>query len=618
MKSERNLLYFGLLCLAVTTVLAFSISYNIVPIEAYEVYLNESYSKLDGIIAQIRYMIQDVDLLLTILTFLFFFLYIVVFMKYRKPWCKSRIILAIIYSFLSIVGKCFKDAGSLNFCLSGIGHFMLWLVFGMSYCIFYYAIITVMEWCLEKWVAIYEVNIFNESRLKKHSKLYTFMFVCICQIPNLYFFFPGIVNWDGLRQLDFWIGSLEWTTHHPAFSTIIMGVIFDIGKFWGGSDYFGFFLYVCIQIIIHAVLVTISMDLLREWKIDRWIRVGLCCFYSLFSIWQMYLITYIKDTSYYLAFWWFVICIIKLLEKKEMRLRYFVYLIVSGFLVTMLRNDGIYVVFPTIITMLITLKKHRRKYFISGIFIILGYIGINVIFVNTAGIGKGDIKEALSIPFQQTARYVTKYSAEVTEYEKQVIDKLILYDELIDRYNPDISDAVKGSKFASYTKEDLAEYFKVWFTQLLKHPLCYIESFLNSSYRYWYIGAEQYERSLCTYVQVTSTYVDRGEFEFEFIDKRTNGRNLVENLDNIEYKLPIVNILYRPSSYVWVLLFCAYIIIKNKKFSILITCVPTTMCFLINMASPVNGSIRYALPIMACIPFTFLYVYYKVKLNKLE
>lgn len=607
MKNERNILIFGLLCLAVITALAFSISYNIVPIEAYEVYLNESYSKLDGIIAQIRYMIQNIDLLLTILTFLFFFLYIVVFLKYRKPWSKSRVVLASIYSFLSIVGKCFMDAGNLDFCFSGIGHFVLCLVFGISYCVFYYAVLTVIEWCLEKRTVIHGVNVDNESRLKKHSKLCTFIFVCICQLPNLYFFFPGIVNWDGLRQLDFWIGSLEWTTHHPAFSTIIMGMIFDIGKFLGGSDYFGFFLYVCIQIIVHAVLVTISMDMLREWGIDKWIRIGLCCFYSLFSIWQIYLITYIKDTSYYLAFWWFVICVIKLLGKKEIHFSNFVYLIISGFLVTMLRNDGICVVFPTIIIMLIILKKHRKEYIISIVVIMLGYIGINVFLVSAVGIGKGDIKEALSIPFQQTARYVVEYSGEVTGYEKQVIDKLILYDELTDRYNPDISDAVKGSKFDPYTKEDLAEYFKVWWAQFLKHPLCYIESFLNSSYRYWYIGAFQYERALCTYGQVTSTYVDRGDFEFEFIEQRNNGRKIVENLDNIEYKLPVINILYRPSAYIWILFFCVYFSIKSKNWDKLIICAPMIMCFLINMASPVNGSIRYALPIMVCMPLIFLY-----------
>lgn len=609
MKSKRNILIFGLLCLAVTTVLAFSISYNIVPMEAYKVYLNESYSKLEGIIAQIRYMIQNIDLLLTILTFLFFFLYIVVFLKYRKPWCKSRVVLAIIYSFLSIVGKCFMDAGNLKFCLSGIGHFVLCLVFGISYCVFYYAVLTVIEWCLEKRTVIYGVNIDNESRLKKHSKLYTFIFVCICQLPNLYFFFPGIVNWDGLRQLDFWIGSLEWTTHHPAFSTIIMGVIFDIGKFLGGSDYFGFFLYVCIQIIVHAVLVTISMNMLRQWGIDKWIRIGLCCFYSLFSIWQIYLITYIKDTSYYLAFWWFVICVIRVLENSEnVLLSEFIYLILSGFLVCMFRNDGVFVIVPTLVILAVKYQKYRRTYVIGLMSIILGGgVLVNVLLLNALGIEKGDIREALSIPFQQTARYVKEYSIEVTEYEKQVIDKLLLYDELIDRYNPDISDMVKGSRHADpFTKEDLIEYFKVWWRQFLKHPLCYIESFLHSSYRYWYIGALRGDG--INYSQVSATYVDRGDFEFGFVQERINGRQTIENLDNIEYGIPVINLLYRPAIYTWTLIFCIYLTIKRKLLSKFIVLIPLSMTFLINIASPVNGSIRYALPIMVSVPFVFLYL----------
>ena len=36
----------------------------------------------------------------------------------------------------------------------------------------------------------------------------------------------------------------------------------------------------------------------------------------------------------------------------------------------------------------------------------------------------------LSIPFQQTARYVTKYSDEVTEEEKDAINNVLQYDNL--------------------------------------------------------------------------------------------------------------------------------------------------------------------------------------------
>lgn len=613
MKNERKyILVFTLLGLAVTTVLAFSISYNVVPIETYGVYLNQPFSKIDGIVAHIRWLIQENDILLTVLTYFVFILYLVIFFKHRKPWCRSRIILAVIYSLLSVIGKCFKDGGNLDFFLCGIGHFVLCSIFGISYFMFYYSVLTVLDWSLEKRSIMTERGEQKTHILERHSKFCTFIFVCICQLPNMYFFFPGIVNWDGLRQLDFWIGSLEWTTHHPVFSTIIMGVFFEIGKYLGGSDYFGFFLYISIQIILHAILVAISVDMLKNWKINIRVRIIIVLFYSLFSVWQIYLITFIKDTSYYLAVWWFIICLIKTVEminyKQEIPILTFVFFTVAGFLVCMFRNDGIFVVIPIIIIIIIKFKQYRKKYIISIMTIIGGIIVINTFLASAIGIQKGDIKEALSIPFQQTARYVKEYSDEVTEHERQIIDKLLKYDELAERYNPDISDAVKGSRFDFYDKKDLVAYFKVWWKQMFKHPICYIESFLNSSYRYWYIGALQYEKGICTYTQVTSNYVDRGDFKFEFINDRINGRKMIENLDNIEYGLPIITLLYRPATYIWLLLLCIYFIRRGGGYiDKLIVCFPLIMCFFINMASPVNGSIRYALPIMACMPLIFIY-----------
>lgn len=82
MKNERKyILVFILLGLAVTTVLAFSISYNVVPIETYGVYLNQPFSKIDGIVAHIRWLIQENDVLLTVLTYFVFTLYLVIFLS---------------------------------------------------------------------------------------------------------------------------------------------------------------------------------------------------------------------------------------------------------------------------------------------------------------------------------------------------------------------------------------------------------------------------------------------------------------------------------------------------------------------------------------------------------
>ena len=47
-----------------------------------------------------------------------------------------------------------------------------------------------------------------------------------------------------------------------------------------------------------------------------------------------------------------------------------------------------------------------------------------------SNINEGSIKEALSIPFMQTARYVVAYDSEVTEEERNAINNVLEYDTL--------------------------------------------------------------------------------------------------------------------------------------------------------------------------------------------
>ena len=103
------------------------------------------------------------------------------------------------------------------------------------------------------------------------------------------------------------------------------------------------------------------------------------------------------------------------------------------------------------------------------------------------------------------------------------------------------------------------------------------------------------------------SYVNRGDFDFYFLDNRVDGRKLIENFDSIQYKLPIINLLYRPACYTWLLILAVFFIFTNKNYRKLVFFIPALLCLLINMASPVNGSIRYSLPIMAITPFLICY-----------
>lgn len=102
----------------------------------------------------------------------------------------------------------------------------------------------------------------------------------------------------------------------------------------------------------------------------------------------------------------------------------FMFLII---LVILLRNNGIYLVllsFPFVFFV----KKNLRKTVIVMIICTLlfnSWYGKLLIYLE---IPSESIREMLSIPFQQTARYVKYYSDEVTAEEREVIDKILTYD----------------------------------------------------------------------------------------------------------------------------------------------------------------------------------------------
>lgn len=72
-------------------------------------------------------------------------------------------------------------------------------------------------------------------------------------------------------------------------------------------------------------------------------------------------------------------------------------------------------------------------------------------------VGKPAASEGLSVPFQQTARYVCEYEDEVTEYERQVINDTLNFDAM-KNYEPRISDPIK----ILYRGGDLGPYMKIW------------------------------------------------------------------------------------------------------------------------------------------------------------
>ena len=77
----------------------------------------------------------------------------------------------------------------------------------------------------------------------------------------------------------------------------------------------------------------------------------------------------------------------------------------------------------------------------------------------------------------------------MTDEERAVIDRVLKYENLGRRYNPDKSDAVKNCFNEYASQEDIKAYFEVWAQMFKKDPECYISALINNYYGYFYPSA---------------------------------------------------------------------------------------------------------------------------------
>ena len=74
------------------------------------------------------------------------------------------------------------------------------------------------------------------------------------------------------------------------------------------------------------------------------------------------------------------------------------------------------------------------------------------------------------------------------------------------------------------------------------------------------------------------------------------------------YYTPVIRYLHRAGVYTWILIVLLSYLIYRKKYKEIICFVPVVVMLLTNIASPVNGSIRYTMPIMAALPVLWGFV----------
>lgn len=512
-------------------------------------------------------------------------------LKYENIW---------IYCFSGLFGLIFYLSKSyyllknwnLAFCSVQSFTFSLIIIFSIT---FISSIFIKSLYCLFKCI-----NKDNVKTLYINPR-YCYISLFLINLIYLIIFYPGTATYDGVYQILEFYSLKSLSNHLPVLSTLLEGSIFHLGSII--KDYnFGLFLYVFLQSILQSSL--FSYTIYWIWKLTKniYLEIFTFLFFLLNPIFQIWGISFVKDTMYYIGFLWFILIVIRILESREIQtIKLGIQLLLSMILLCSFRNNGIYIIVPTIILLGLFSKNSaiKKMVLINLIIVMAFFIGwTHLLALHNV---PQPVEEALSIPFQQTARLVSKKDLDYND--EQTLIKLFKGNDLRILYNPEFADPVKFS--FKWGKENRNEWEKIYLKYLKLYPDVYLEAFFNQNYGYFYPMSKATD--LGSYV-----IPNNKELKNEIINLHMNSifakeQHVISLIPKLYQCIPIISLVYNCSFYTWSILFLFGLSAINKKFKCIIVGMPIILSLGVCFLSPVDTCIRYMLPIIVTFPVFLSY-----------
>lgn len=428
--------------------------------------------------------------------------------------------------------------------------------------------------------------------------------------------YPGTMSYDNWNQLSFFFGYQAYSDWQPIFHTWVFGAVIQIGL-WLGSANLGLFLFILLQSLIMSAILAWSLVLMKRWNAPQWLSVLTLGIYCVAPYFAGYASFPIKDYLYTAFFLLMLLLIMEWLRegdtfwgRKGSRIAW----ITSATLMILFRNNGKYIYVPLIILMAIMelhgLKRKKQQvkewgtkaiYYAAPLVLVMGVTWLITVCYD---VQHNSPKEMLSLPFQQTARYVRDYGDEVTEEERVAIDGVLRYELLAEEYYELTADPVKSTYHAEGTGELIA-YFKVWLQQFFKHPLCYVEATWNQNY---YLLAPNIDNIVhnkdCNVgEEIMVEYGILDVINFEVPDWMHGLCTIMVSYYSLLYRLPIIGLLNNVAFYVMLMLVMASFMIQDKRKKELLVFFPLFLSLLIVILAPqIQNQPRYAFPIIYTMP----------------
>ena len=514
------------------------------------------------------------------------------------------------YSY-DVVGKATLVTGSILLLIISVFKFIAFFnLFNISLNLLYQAILksNFKETKPVSWLA---------KKFNEHPFWFSFIAIVICYIPYMIAFYPAIMGYDPANQIKEVMGihtrymdsvvlldpNMTLTNFNPIVHTLILGNCFKLGYNIGNVN-LGLFLYSIIQVIVLVSVLSYSIYYMKKEKVPTillYITLGI---YALVPVFPFYAMSTVKDTFFSAFILLYIIKLYDIIKNKQTTKDYVILFLISV-LVILFRNNGIYTVMLSMPFLLISLKDKRKPIITVIVCLLACYIGYGKVLLPSLKISNTSVREMLSIPFQQTARVVKYRGDELPEEEKEAIDKILIYDTLAERYEPDLSDAVKNKYNKYATSEELMDYFKVWFNQFFRYPVDYLDATINNVYGYFYPNTSKWY-----FYHGYNSKLEEAGFDYHYNDMKWLRDGLV-GYGNVFPYIPVIGMFLNIGFVVWLYFIILGFLIINKSSKYIPVILPALSLILVCIAGPANTYFRYAQPFIFSLPVV-LFLLYKI------
>ena len=321
---------------------------------------------------------------------------------------------------------------------------------------------------------------------KIFNRLYKiWLFIFICWLPYFILLYPGYVFWDAAWQIE-QLFSERFNSHHPLLTTLYMYFIYFYYKI-SNNGLLSVAVYVVLfQMIPLSFIYAYMINKLNKiYNVNKMIVVLLILFAALYPANPLISIAVEKGILFLIFLILFIIKLIEMSENVSLlhSKKHIIFLIITGILLCLTRNNVIYGFILAIPIFLFFAKGYRKYILISFAGIFIGYILLNTALIKVTHAEKGEFRESMSMPLQQIARVYKYHKDELNKDEIIFINKMMSNKNALNNYVPKWADEVKvgaDSKFLK-TKEFITGYIKLG----LKYPETYLNSILIMTSSLW-------------------------------------------------------------------------------------------------------------------------------------